>query len=72
MSASAEKRTKAQKRHHTRDVTKEAQKWAQEFIQEEIDTEGKYIAEASYEIQGANLREALVQAYMTAFQKYRG
>lgn len=49
---------------------KEAFKWATTFIKEKIDTEGKFVPDAMYEIQGSDLHTALVQAYMSALETH--
>jgi len=47
------------------EIVAKAQRWATRFIKEQIDTEGKFVASAQYEIKGAELHKALVHAYMT-------
>lgn len=46
-------------------IVAKAQRWATRFIREGIDTEGKFIASAAYELKGSDLRKALVHAFMT-------
>jgi hypothetical protein len=45
-------------------VVAKAHRWATRFIKEQIDTEGKFVASAAYELKGSDLHKALVHAFM--------
>jgi hypothetical protein len=45
-------------------ITAHGARWATRFIREKIDTEGKFVPDAAYELRGSDLHTALVAAFL--------